>query len=140
MKGQYRVIFEIMIFAIGVAITSFVLVNFQMLEKKTDEMSVKDQMSTVLNSVINGAVKASSTENSVIKTAIPQTISGRTYRIFVEDKENLTIIDMADGSMHVSRKIFNLDKMNDRLSGEVVSAGGRVTITYKPGTIMISRD
>jgi hypothetical protein len=140
MKGQYRVIFEIMLFAIGVSIASFVMVNFQNLKDKTDELSIKDQMNTVLNSVINGVIQASTEKNSMVRVEIPPTISGRSYKIFTDNKEYITIIDIADSSIRTTRKVFNLDKPNDRIKGEVNSAGGQVLITYDGNEIKLTRD
>ncbi len=139
MKGQYQVIFEIMLFAIGVSIASFVLVNFQNLKEKTDEISIKDQMNTILNSVINGIVKASVADNSIVKVTTPQTISGRSYKIFIENNQYITIEDLTDSSIQSTRKILNLNKPGDRIKGEVTSASAQALITYDGNEIILTR-
>lgn len=139
MKGQYRILMEVMLFAIGVAIASFVLISFGDLQESTESVSIKDQMNTVLNVVINGAVKASLTPGSVVRVPIPPTISGRTYMIFVQGDKNLTAIDLNEPAINVTREIFNIDEPNKRLQGNVVSSAGIVEITNDGAKIIIQR-
>ncbi len=138
-KGQYRVIVEIMLFGLGVAIAGFVLLSFQDLQKNADDIAIKDQMGTVLNTVINAVVKASLTNNAIIRLDIPVSVSGRTYKLFVENNKNLTAIDLTDTTINASREIFNIDEPNNRVSGEVVSSAGVVEISYSGGKIIIQR-
>lgn len=139
MKGQYRIVMEIMLFAIGIAITSFVLVSFQDLQKSTDTISTRNQMDTVLNTVLNGMVKASLTQNSIVRVEIPPAISGRTYRIFVRDGKNLTAMDSKDPTLNASRKIFNIDAPNNRVSGDVTSSARVIEIIYDGNKIIMQR-
>ncbi len=139
MKGQYRIVMEIMLFGIGIAITSFVLVSFHDIQKNTDEISVRNQMDTVLNSVLNGIVKSSLTKSSIVRVEIPQTIAGRTYTIFVQNNKNLTAMDLKDSSINASREIFNIDAPNNRVSGEVTSSARVVEIAYDGSKITVQR-
>jgi hypothetical protein len=138
MKGQYRILMEVMLFALGIAITSFVMVNFRDLRTSTDEISIKDQLNTVLNSVINAVVKSSLTANSAIRTDIPYTVSGHSYKIFVENKY-LTALDTVDQSIRVSRKIFNIDEPMNRIEGEVYSGAGVVEVTNDGTKVIVQR-
>ncbi|MBI4171085.1 MAG: hypothetical protein HY514_05275 [Candidatus Aenigmarchaeota archaeon] len=138
-KGQYRIIVEIMLFGLGVAITGFVLLSFQDLQKNADEIAIKDQMSTVLNTAINAVVKASLTNNAIIRLDIPVSVSGRTYKLFVENDKNLTAIDLTDTTINVSREIFNIDEPNNRVTGDVVSSAGVAEISYSGSKIIIQR-
>ncbi len=139
MKGQYRVVMEVMLFGIGVAITSFVLISFNDLQKTTESVSIRDQMNTVLNTVINGVVKASLTPNTTVRIQVPATISGRTYKFFVQNGKNLTVVDLKDTTINVSREIFNIDEPNKRVEGESVSSARIVEITNNGTKIIIQR-
>ena len=138
MKGQYRILMEVMLFALGVAITSFVMVNFQDLRDSADEISIGDQLNTVLNSVINAIVKTSLTPNSMTRVEIPYTVSGHSYKIFVENKY-LTALDLNDQSIRVSRKIFNIDEPSNRIEGESYSSAGILEITNDGTKIIVQR-
>ncbi len=139
MKGQYRIVMEVMLFGIGVAITSFVLISFNDLQKNTESVSIRDQMNTVLNTVINGVVKASLTPNTSVRIQVPATISGRTYKFFVQNGKNLTVVDLKDTTINVSREIFNIDEPNKRVEGESVSSARIVEITNNGTKIIVQR-
>jgi len=138
MKGQYRVIMEVLLFGIGVAITSFILVNFANLQKNTAIVSTEDQMETVLNSITNGIVKASQMPNSIIRIEIPKSVSGKTYKLFIQNKNNIVAVDLEDTSISVSRKLFNLNE-SLLIKGEVVSSAGIVEIKNDGSTIIMQR-
>jgi hypothetical protein len=138
MKGQYRVIMEVLLFGIGVAITSFILVNFANLQKNTAIVSTEDQMETVLNSITNGIVKASHMPNSIIRIEIPKSVSGKTYKLFIQNKNNIVAVDLEDTSISVSRKLFNLNE-SLLIKGEVVSSAGIVEIKNDGSTIIMQR-
>ena len=137
-KGQHRILMEVMFFAIGLGITSFVVVSFQGVQKDSDSVSIKDQMETVLNNVLNGIVKASAAESSIVRVEIPTVISGRTYKIFVQNGGNLSITDLKDSSINTTRKIFNIDK-SYIVQGEAVSSAGIVLITNDGSKIIVQR-
>lgn len=139
MKGQYRIVMEIMLFGIGIAITTFVIMNFNNLQANIETASLKNQMDPIINDVINAIIKASHTENSTIRIEIPTTISQRPYKLFIEDWENLTVIDLKDPTINITRKIFNIDEPNKRIEGEVVSGGGIVEVTYNSTNIIMQR-
>jgi hypothetical protein len=138
MKGQHRIVMEIMLFSIGIAITGFVVINFQDLRESADELSIKDQLNTVLNDVINSVIKSSLTYNSSLRIDIPYTVSGHSYKIYVNNG-NLIAADMKDRSLSVTRKIFNIDEPNNNIQGEVYSGAGIVEITNTNGKIIIQR-
>jgi hypothetical protein len=138
MKGQYRVIMEVLLFGIGVAITSFILINFANLQKNTSIVSTEDQMETVLNSITNGIVKASQMPNSIIRIEIPKSVSGKTYKLFIQNKNNIVAVDLEDTSINVSRKLFNLNE-SLLIKGEVVSSAGIVEIKNDGSTMIMQR-
>lgn len=137
MKGQYRVIMEILLFGIGVAIASFILVSFSNIQKNTTEISTKDQMEMMLNTVINGIVK-SSQSNSTVRVEIPARISGHTYKLFIQNKNNIVAVDLEDQAINISRSLFNLNE-SVPIVGEVVSSGGIMEINYNGSAIVIQR-
>lgn len=138
MKGQYRVIIEILLFGVGVAITSFVLISFSSVQENTSSISIEDQLDTVINLVINGIIKASLTENSTIRIEIPETISGHTYKLYIENNKNITGIDMNDPRIKISKSIYNINE-SVLIEGEIVSSARLIEISYDGSKIIIQR-
>ena len=81
MKGQYRIVSELILFGMGILITSYVVINFNNVQDNLQGITAYDQMNAVADSVSNAIVKASSTENSTIDIRVPDKISGSSYRI-----------------------------------------------------------
>ena len=57
-KGQYRIVSEILLFAIGLAIASFVVVVFTNLQESITQTSAKDQMLSVSNLISASIIKS----------------------------------------------------------------------------------
>lgn len=139
MKGQYRIVLEVMLFAIGVAITSFVLVSFQDMQQNVSDVSITDQLNSVLNNVINGIVKASLNKNSIVRIDIPVTISKKIYRIrFDENSKKLIAQLLQRPDINVTKEIFNIEE-GKIIEGDVVSSAGIVEISYNGTDITIRR-
>lgn len=137
MKGQYRIVLEVMLFAIGVAMASFVLVSFQDLQETISANAMTDQLNAVLIDVMNGAVTASLNENALVRVAIPPTINGEAYRIVAEN-DVLTASLLEHPDVAVSREIFNIEEGN-RVRGDIVSGARIVAITYDGTTMTLQR-
>lgn len=127
MKGQYRIVMEVMLFAIGVGIASFVFVTFQDVQQSVADMSVEDQLNAVLNKVSSGILKVSLNENSVLLLEVPETISGEPYRIEAEGGI-ITATTLKSGAT-VSKEIFNTEE-GKIMQGSVTSATGKLKITH----------
>ncbi len=82
-KGQYRIVSEILLFAIGLAVASFVIVVFGNLQDTVSLISAQDQMMSVSNAITASVIK-SMDYNTTIRLRIPDTISGEPYVISFE--------------------------------------------------------
>jgi len=138
MKGQYRVVMEIMLFGIGVAIASFVLVVFTNMQNVASDLSTRDQFEMILNSVSNSMISASQSANSTISQQIPPSVSGHTYKLFIQNKSNITALDMQDPSVNVTRNVFKLNE-SIILEGEVISSAGTIQISFNGTHLRIGR-
>ncbi len=87
MKGQHIIINEILIFAIGLAITSFVVMNFNILQETLKEKALRSQLSSVANSIASAIALAGATNstNTTLSLAIPEKVSEESYLISVQD-------------------------------------------------------
>jgi hypothetical protein len=135
MKGQYRIVGEILIFAIGIAITSFVIVSFQKVSDSVSRISIEDQLTSVSNLLSSGIVKAAGTD-STIRLNIPREVSGMVYRISVKD--DTIIISTANNLVSVSKQIFNIGHPYI-ISGDVFSSAEYIDIVSSDSNIMIKR-
>lgn len=135
MIGQYRVISEILLFFIGILITSFVIINFGNLETTIRETSLHDQLGSVGDSVATGIAKVASMKNTTIRLIIPDEISDYTYVISIRDVNGGEMtVSTLNGNVSIKRQIFNIDYDNTVSSNhvinnsEVVSSAGFIEI------------
>ena len=112
-KGQYRILSEILLFSIGILITSYVIINFNNLQTATKEVTLKDQLENIADTVSTAIVKAAETGNASIRLTIPAKVSGSLYKISIKDVEGgKLIISTLDGSTSIERQLFNIDYDN----------------------------
>lgn len=138
MRGQYRVVREIILFAIGVAITSFVIVSFNNVETRARELAVTDNLAEVSSMLISGIVEvAQSNRSSFIVLEIPEKISGQIYRITVNN-DDLKLALFNNPQINVTQKLFNMTK-SYFITGDVISTARHVTIESSPPNIIIRR-
>ena len=135
MKGQYRVVSEILIFAIGVAITSFIVMSFQNISGSISSISIEDQLTSVSNLVRSGIIKGAGTD-SIIRLRIPRDVSGMIYKISLEDN-NITISTIKE-PVSVSKQIFNIGHPYI-ISGKVFSSAEYINIVSSGSEIRIER-
>jgi len=135
MKGQHRIVSEILIFAIGVAITSFVVISFQGVENSISKISMEDQLTSVSNLIRSGIIKVADI-NSTIRLRIPRDVSGAIYKISLED-DKITISTIKK-PISVSKQIFNTGHPYI-IKGEVFSSAEYVDIISSGLNIMINR-
>jgi len=137
MKGQYRVVTEVLLFAIGVAITSYVVLSFSNVHDVTTDLSLRDNMNGVANLVANAMVKSSINENSTIRISIPDQISRYVYIITVSGDEIIvSSIDKPD--IFVTKQLFNMSQ-NYIISGETVSSAKFIEIRLVDNEIRLRR-
>jgi len=148
MKGQYRVVSEVLLFAIGIGIASFVIVQFNIIQEGAEINSFRDQMTGVLNSVMNSVHKAYSVNDPVsgkgnanVDFEIPETLSGKPYLISLikNDESKLIVVSELDNpDVNVHREIFNIEDVNN-VEGSVTSSSRFIRINYESNTIEIQR-
>ncbi len=139
-KGQYRIVSEIMLFAAGVAIASFVIVSFSGAKDVIGKNAVSDQLVSVSDLIATSIIKASQ-GNSVVRIRVPATISGEAYRISVIDKEQNTgtcakgndcFLNLSLSSSSYARQVFNISQ-NYIIKGDVASTAAFIEIVAVKG-------
>ena len=136
MKGQERIIGEILIFAIGLAITSFVVVNFDSVEQSIDAISSTDQLDRIADVVQAAVVKVSLAGDATVRLHVPAQISANDYRIQLVDDH--VLVSLLDNETQVTRKIFNINKKYV-ISGNVVGSAEYVEVTATGNQLMLAR-
>jgi hypothetical protein len=130
MKGQYRLIFEVMLILVGILITSFVVSSFKTVEQSVTTVSVEDNFNAIANNIIIGLLKVSQNKNSVVQIMIPEKISDHVYKIKLENNE-LSILSLKDSKVNITRQIFNINQTNmisRVINSEIVSSAQIVEI------------
>jgi len=140
MKGQYRILLEVMLVLIGIFITGFVIGSFGTVEASVTDVSVEDGLSSVANSIVIGVLKVSLTNNSLIRIDIPDKIANDVYKIKLDgDLNEVSVESTKDSLLLVKRKIFNIALNRIISTTEVVSSGGVVEIVNDADGIKIRR-
>ncbi len=142
-KGQYRIVSEIMLFGIGVAIVSFIIVNFNSAEDVISRTAVKSQLKSTSDLVMLGTAKASLNPNSIVKVTIPSKLSDSTYLIKFEGactKGSSCILALSSyiGDASVSQEIFNIEQSYN-IKGWTSSSANYIDITFINGDIKLER-
>lgn len=147
MLGQYKILSEILIFAIGMAITSYVVLSFSGVRDFIGTVSAEDKLENVANTVINAAVKSAGS-NSLLVVEIPETISGSAYTIKMLDRDG-DICDKGEDcfvnlttsvftGISVKRQLFNISQ-NYNIKGDVHSTARFLTVYSKADEITLGR-
>ncbi len=143
MKGQYRIISEVLLFGIGIGIAILVLTTYQSLNKSIGKLTFYDQLEEVSNFVTASVVKVSQTSgDSWLILEIPEKLSGREYKIILDNKTYsvayLIVSDYRNSNIQVQKQLFNMT--NDNIDyGEVLSTARYINISRCSGKIRIKR-
>jgi len=122
MKGQYRIISELILFGLGILITSYVIINFNGIQDNLRGVTAYDQMNAVADSITNSIAKLANTENSTIYVEIPDKISGTPYRIQLNSiNGGKLVISTVDTKTVVERQLFNINYDNKQIANGVVN-------------------
>ena len=134
-KGQYRIVSEIILFLMGILITSFVIVNFGNVENSVRKISLRDQMESVSDAVATAIAKVANIDNATIRLSIPDELSDSVYVIAIREADGgKLVIHTLDGNASIERQIFNIDYDNTNSNNhiinnsEVVSSAGFIEI------------
>lgn len=143
MKGQYRILTEVLLFAIGVAITSYIIISFDDVHEVLSENSIQSQLNSVNNYIASGIIKGYG-KNSTIKLQVPDSVSGVNYRYFLDCNDEICSINstsLDSSNIKVSKKLFNVG-IDYIINGDLTNAARFIeinTIKGSPGTIDIVR-
>ncbi len=135
MKGQYRIVGEVLIFTVGILIAYYVIINFQVLQDATNEFAMSDQLSDVTNIISAAVVKAAMNENSNIIISVPEKLSDNAYMITLQDDS--LILSYLNTDIKATKKIFNINKKYV-ISGSVLSTAKFIEIV-NDGKIRLRR-
>jgi hypothetical protein len=138
MKGQHTILREVFLFAIGVAITSFIVLSFNNVKYSASELALEDQMLKVADTVAGSIVNIAETkQNATIRIILPEKLSDEIYRIKLSD-DSVSVFLFTDPSINITKKIFNITKTYV-IAGEVVSTGRFFEIVSENKNIRIRR-
>jgi len=147
MLGQYKILSEILIFAIGIAITSYVVLSFSGVRDFIGVVSAQDKLENVANMVINTVVK-SAEDNSFLVMEIPETISGSAYFMKMVDRDGdvcdkgeecfVNLTTSVFTGISVKKQLFNISQ-NYNIKGDVHSTARFLTIYSKEDEITLGR-
>ncbi len=127
-KGQYKIVNELFLFAVGILLTAFVLFSFQDVEKKTEDYASMDKINGISNMVFSGIVKVAG-DNSTLKLHIPN--QGGRYRISA--RNNYLVVSAVDNPAHNVTRFLNMGEyiiIGDVAAEyvEISSSGSSITI------------
>ena len=138
MKGQHSILREVFLFAIGVAITSFIVLSFNNVKQTTTELALKDQLLKVADTVLGSVVQlAELRENATIRLILPPRLSDEIYRIKLSE-DSVSVFLLNNPSVNATKKIFNITNTYV-ISGEVISTGKYFEIIAENKNIRIRR-
>jgi hypothetical protein len=126
MKGQYRIVSELILFGVGIMITTYVIVNFGSVQETVKDVTLRDQLESIADVVSTAIVKTSNCESCVIRLSIPDKVSDSLYKIYIKSEyEDITggvlIINTVDGKVSVQRQLFNINYDNIVGSGDIIN-------------------
>ena len=145
-KGQYRIVSEILLFAIGLTIASFVVVVFTDLQESISQTAAKDQLLSVSN-LISSALIKSAEENTTITMRVPDTISNEAYIISIESNAGgpciigrscVITLTTVDTGIKVTQQLFNISQSHS-IIGNIYSTARYINITSSGTKITVDR-
>src|SRR3989344_5217762 len=128
MKGQVHIISEILLFMVGIVITSFVIFTFTTIASVSEERSLKDQFGGVADALASAILKSTSSKNVTIRMQIPTKLSGKQYAIIFDDA-----IIITDGKTEITKELFNITKSYNIIvqdNGRITSSAQYLTIRH----------
>ncbi|OYT58206.1 MAG: hypothetical protein DRO96_00860 [Candidatus Aenigmatarchaeota archaeon] len=133
MKGQYRIVSEVLLFGIGIGIAILVLTTYQTLSNSISKITFSDQLEGVSEIITSNIVKVFENKNVCwIVLEIPNKVSGREYKIVLDNKNYATaylvISDYENPKIRVEKELFNISNNNIDYS-EVLSTARYINIS-----------
>ena len=136
MKGQYRLVSEILLFVLGILIASFSAFTLSSTETDITEASIEDQMGAISDFLTLAIVKVFEIgENSSIMLKMPRYFSSRVYKI--RGYQGTLVVSLyEDERINVTHEIFNISESKN-IIGMITSSSEYVMITNNMTTIEI---
>lgn len=138
MKGQYRLVGELLIFSIGIFIAYVSSTSLGNIEDMINSISTQDQLVAVSDFFSLAILKTyQAGENSTIRFTIPDYISGKSYRIRAYNGMLLVSLG-SDERINVTHEIFNISS-GKVIIGDLYSSSKYIIIKNNITAIEISR-
>ena len=112
-KGQTRIVGEMLLFAVGVMILSYILITFGIVQSGINEISAIDQIQGVNNYIKTSFMAVANTEadRANITFELPLRVSGQDYIIEIYDDEDnnyyLVTYLVNEPSTNTTEQLFN---------------------------------
>ena len=146
MKGQF-LISEVIIFALGLAITAYIVFNFNAMQARLRQQAVSSQLAYVANSIASATAIAAAdgaTKES-IAVHVPPRVFDETYTIRFQRPDGGTCskgdecsVIVSTSSIRAEKKIFNIGSSYN-LKGGIHSAAAIVLVKSGGDTIELMR-
>ena len=145
MLGQYRIISEILIFALGLAIATFVVITFSGLRDSISEISTQDQMNSISNLISTSLIKAMD-DGTIIRVRIPDTISGEVYTMTFQRVNDdpcilgdcILKLSTVETGITTTQQLFNISQTHI-INGNVFSTSRYIEIRTVGNQITVRR-
>ncbi|MCD6215988.1 MAG: hypothetical protein J7J92_02855 [Candidatus Aenigmarchaeota archaeon] len=140
MKGQIKIVNELLIFAIGMGIAVVIILIFQTVRDVTSQVAIKDQTEEVGNLISSYILKANqSNAYYEARLQIPEKIGGHKYYIDVKDKDGEAVLTLVSSSGYsFSQELFNIDK-NKIITEKIASSAKYISISSDKNRIYLNR-
>ena len=139
MKAQNRIITEILLFAIGIILTSYVIISFGGIEDSVNKITLMDDFSIIADYVTSAVIKVSETDNSAIRLSIPVQLSRNTYKIQLKgnDENTITISSFENPELKLVQHLYKI--RNKIILSEVISTAKHIKVVNNNNEIMVRR-
>lgn len=126
MKGQNKIVNEILLFALGISITAAIIINFQIVHNSANDTTIYSNFNNVANTVINGITQVLNGDEGKVVVRIPDKISSEVYRIKISS-DSLIISSIDNPSINITKDLFNISSSHI-IYGDVISSARYVEI------------
>jgi hypothetical protein len=101
-----------------------VILNYQNLQGILTELTLKDNLLSVSDTLSAGILKAAES-NSIVRIRIPYEISGKMYTISVKN-DTIILASFENPAINVTQQLFNISQShNITLSGNILLSSSR---------------
>ena len=144
MIGQYRILSEMLIFVVGMAITSYVALSFSGIREFIGTVSTEDKLESTAGNIINSILRVSK-DNSFLVVEVPEKVSEKEYTIKVVDgngaacdKGEDCFLNLSTTDVSVARQLFNISQ-NYNIKGDVHSTARFLSVSKSGEQIALGR-